>query len=230
MRITNSALLATIIIPTLNEEVTISEVIKKVNSLNFNKEIIVVDGLSTDKTVEIVKGLGVMVVLEKRKGKGIAVRTALKHVTAPLVVMIDGDGTYPVQMIPILLDYLTMDICDIVTCQRKWVDTNAMTVTNSIGNQLLSLMARILYWRKINDVCTGLWAIKMEKVDQFDLTSYGFPFEADLFINGVRTGCRHGELPIKYAKRIKGSTAKLKVRDGLKIGWFLIKRRFVKWV
>ena len=55
-----------VVIPTLNEESKIGELIQSLNDDEYpNKEIIVVDGGSKDKTVEISEKNGAIVILEK---------------------------------------------------------------------------------------------------------------------------------------------------------------------
>jgi len=118
---------ASIIIPTLNEEKGIEKTINDIKSLNENYEIIVVDGLSTDNTREIVLSHGlsqnqefgllsvgnnVKIILEKRKGKGIAMKTGVENATCEILVFIDGDGTYDVTNLPIIINKLDeYDVC-----------------------------------------------------------------------------------------------------------------------
>ncbi len=216
----------TVILPTLNEGKAIRQVIEEIKHLPIKAEIMVVDGLSKDKTVDIAKELGVRVIYETRKGKGIAVRKALKRVVTPYIVMIDADGTYPTEVIVEFCEQLSK--YDVVKGDRSWHDKGAMSKTHRFGNWALSLLASILYRKRVRDVCSGLWAMKRERVRKFNLVSDGFTLEADLFINTVRAKCSFKELPIVYSKRIQGEKAKLMLSDGFKIGWFLVKKRFIK--
>ncbi len=51
-----------IVIPTLNEEMTIKQIVEKCK--NYGDEVLVVDGHSRDKTMEVVRDLGVEVILD----------------------------------------------------------------------------------------------------------------------------------------------------------------------
>lgn len=213
-----------VIIPALNEEKAIGKVIEAIKMLPIECEVVVVDNGSMDKTVEIAESLGVRVLHESKKGKGMAIRTGIEHTDTLYGVMIDADGTYPIDVIPtfcgMLLEY------DVVKGHRCWCENKAMTKMHKFGNRVLSLLASVLYGRRVRDVCSGLWAFRLDKIREFNLTSAGFTLEADLFVNSVRTGCRLKELPIKYGKRIQGDKAKLVLGDGFRIGWFLIKKRW----
>jgi len=213
----------TIILPTLNEEGAIGKVIQEIRALPVDCQIIVVDGLSTDGTPAIALKLGALVIYERNKGKGIAVQTALKYIDTPYIVMIDADGTYPIDAIPAFCAALSE--YDVVKGDRKWCEDGAMTKTHKFGNRMLSLLASILFRHRTRDVCSGMWAFRKECLDKFHLKSVGFTLEADLFINTVTTGCSLKELPIEYRKRIEGDKAKLMLKDGFEIGWFLIRKR-----
>ena len=84
----------------------------------------------------------------------------------------------------------------------------------------------MLYKKRIKDVCCGLWGFRKETLDKFYPRSEGFTLEAELFIEVIKHKCRMIQIPINYRSRQDGSKTKLKVWDGFKIGWFLIKRRF----
>ncbi|MEM2443505.1 MAG: glycosyltransferase family 2 protein, partial [Candidatus Bathyarchaeia archaeon] len=81
-----------IIIPTLNEALTIGSVISRMQKVPFD-EIIVVDS-SNDDTPKIAKSLGARVICEIRKGYGRALQTGVENAQGEIVVFIDGDGTY----------------------------------------------------------------------------------------------------------------------------------------
>ena|SRR3989338_1045176 len=85
-----------IIIPTLNEESSIRELINNIRNYNCvaQNSILVIDGGSTDKTVEICNEENVTVLQQRRKGKGSAMREAVDATDADIIVFIDGDGTY----------------------------------------------------------------------------------------------------------------------------------------
>ena len=92
-----------VIIPTLNEERSIGKVIDGVPVAALLKDgietaLYVIDGHSTDNTREIAAEKGAQIILEARLGKGSAIQTAFKSITAYYAIMIDVDGTYPIEM------------------------------------------------------------------------------------------------------------------------------------
>ena len=221
----------TVILPTLNEEETIGEVIDEIprailKEKGYQIEVLVVDGDSIDLTRQIAQGRGAEVIIEPRRGKGRAMRTAFEQVKTDFVFMLDADYTYPAVYIPDMLDMLHQG-CDVVIGSRLEgeKEKGAMTRLNTIGNHLLTLMANILYLTRISDLCTGYWGLKGNIIPRLRLSATGFNFEAELFTQIVKNGYSIGEVPIYYRRR--STPAKLSsIKDGLNIGWTLVTRRF----
>ena len=218
-----------IILPTLNEEPSIGNVIEEIprqtlNEMEYQTDIVVADGGSTDRTVQIALEKEVRV-LHVPKGKGLGVRTALKEINADFVFMLDGDFTYPAVYIPEMLEMLQKYPVVIGSRLKGKREEGALRRTNFIGNHLLTWLANILYGTRISDLCTGYWGFRQEVIKSLRLTTTGFQFEAELLTQVTKNGYKIAELPILY--RSRQGTAKLgRLKDGFRIGWFLIKRRF----
>ena len=219
-----------IMLPTLNEEQTIGRVIDEIprqalEEAGYTVQVLVVDGNSTDRTREIAEQKGASVIVEPRKGKGIAVTTALSSVDADFIFMLDADYTYPAGYIPDMLKLLTNHHAVIGSRLKGRREKGAMSRLNLVGNHLLSLLATVLYRRKISDVCTGFWGFRGEVVKSLKLRATAFDLEAELFSQLTRKGYSIAELPIYYRRR--ASRPKLRpLRDGFRIGWALITKRF----
>ena len=86
----------TVIIPALNEEKTIGQVINFCQSEPDVSEIIVVDDRSEDKTVSIAKEAGAKVIISASRGKGISMKEGIDAATNEIVVFLDADiDPYP---------------------------------------------------------------------------------------------------------------------------------------
>ena len=85
-------LTVSVIIPAYNEEKTVARVVKVVKSLNYIKEVIVVDDGFTDRTAQFALDAGAMVINHpKNKGKGAAIKTGFKNSKGDIVVFLDAD-------------------------------------------------------------------------------------------------------------------------------------------
>jgi dolichol-phosphate mannosyltransferase len=219
-----------IILPTLNEEQAIGKVITEIprselEKMGYSVDILVVDGNSTDRTMQIAREMGARTLIEKRKGKGRAVRTALEETQAKYIFMMDGDYTYPATYIPAMIQVLK-DYPVVVGSRLKGArQKGALRMMNLIGNYSLTCLAKILYKTQISDLCTGYWGFRGEAIKSLNLTTEGFQLEAELLTQIVKRGYKIGEIPILY--RTRPGKAKLSViKDGVKIAWLLVSRRF----
>lgn len=222
-----------IILPALSEEATIGNVIDEIPRQalaqnGYDVSILVVDGNSPDRTREIAEEKGAQVIIEPRKGKGRAMQTAFQAVDADFVFMLDADYTYPATYIPEMLDLLRDGSKVVIGSRLKGkIEKGAMSRLNIIGNHLLTLMANILHQGKTSDLCTGFWGLRREVLKDLKLSADGFDFEANLFIQISRRGHSIAHVPITYRRR--PTKQKLNsLKDGFKIGWKLIRDRFIR--
>jgi len=218
----------TVLLPTFEEEEAIGKVIDDVRTYLPEARILVAYTPGMDATMDVLRAKGVEWVAEPRKGKGNNVRNAIRFINSKYIVMIDSDFTYPALHLPTLI-YLLDQGADVALGYRNKQDEGAMTRVNWFGNKCLSLVASILYRQRVKDVCIGMWAFRKEALDKFILESAGFTLEADMFVNSVRNNCRIKQMPIYYRARLDGSLPKLRVMDGVRIMYFLVKKR-LNWV
>ena len=220
-----------IIIPALNEKLTIGKVIDEIpkedlQKVGYGVEIVVVDNNSTDGTAEIAKEKGVKVIVESIKGKGRAVRTGFKSVSGDFIFILDADYTYPATYIPRMLEFLR-EGCDVVIGSRLkgQMKEGAMSRMNLVGNRLLVFMANILYRTRISDLCTGYWGLTRRVIEELELNAEGFELEAAMFAEIAKKGYNIAEVPICYRRRTTPGTLST-LKDGIKIGWTLLTMRF----
>jgi len=128
----------TVIIPTLNEEATIVEVIRLVKQSELVNEIIVVDDKSIDETVKKAKEENVKVINSTKLGKGASMRDGLLMASGDIVVYLDADiTTYPVSIIKTLTDPIIHNNADFV---KACFERQAGRVTELVAKPLLSIL------------------------------------------------------------------------------------------
>jgi len=221
----------TVILPTRNEVQTIGKMIDDILMLDMDLDILVADYESKDGTKEVVRGyeaIGIDLLECLYKGKAAGIKEAIKKVKTPLLIVVNSDNTYPVKFVGLMYRVLELGY-DGVMGPRMLKGPGAMSVMHSLGNYALSLLASFLYFYWVFDVNTGLWGYKTDIVKKFDLNSFGFCLEADVFTNAVMKRHKVMQMPIEYQAREAGSNAEIGIWDGFKIAWFLIRRR-LGWV
>ncbi len=208
----------TIVIPTLNEEGSIGEVVEGFRKLGYD-DILVIDGNSTDRTREIAKEKGARVIVQSGKGKGQAIVEAFQIVDSDVLVLIDGDGTYLPEDVEKLLEPIRRGIADHVIGNRLVnFERGAFTRLNLIGNKILNALFRFIYGVELNDILSGYRALRREVYKSVDLKKHGFEIETELTVETLAKGFRIVEVPISYRKRV-GKTKLNPLKDGFKIGW-----------
>lgn len=205
-----------ILIPTLNEEKSIGDIIERFKRLGFDN-IFVIDGHSTDRTVEIAKSKGAKVVLQSGKGKGQAIIEAFQLLDNEVVVMIDGDGTYLPEEVHELLKPIKKGIADHVIGNRfANFEKGAFTRLNLIGNKILNFFFRVMYGVELHDILSGYRALTKDVYKNIELRKHGFEIETELTIETLAKGFRIVEVPVTY-KRRAGRTKLKPFRDGFRI-------------
>jgi glycosyltransferase involved in cell wall biosynthesis len=213
-----------VVIPCYNEEEGIRQVIARMPA--GVDEVVVANNNSTDHTAEVAASLGARVVLETRRGYGAAYKAGLTAATGEVIVTMDGDGTYPPEAIPELVDFLVDEKVDFVSAARfPLSDPRAMSFTNKAGNWVLTFVAWALFGQRMIDSQSGMWVFRRRILERLRLTSDGMPFSEEIKIEAIRRrDVRFAERHIRYQARV-GEVKLRKWRDGWENILFLIRKR-----
>ena len=155
--------LVSIIVPTLNEEYAIGQVLSLIPYRELERaEVIVIDGGSSDGTTEIAKALGVTVKIQKGTGYGRAIVEAISYARGDILVFIDGDGVYDPREIPKLLKVMKEEKADLVIGSRFRGEVKPGTTPflRLMANKLLNLFFGLLLRRPITDAFSGFIVAK----------------------------------------------------------------------
>jgi glycosyltransferase involved in cell wall biosynthesis len=207
-------------IPCFNEVAAIASVIEGYRAVLPTAEVVVFDNNSTDGTGETARRLGVRVIDVTAQGKGHVVRAAFEALEAfDVVVLIDGDGTYPAESAPLLIGPLLIDAADMAVGVRRPVPgTGAMNPIRGLGNLLIRAAFRILIGRGTTDLLSGYRTFNRRFREAVELRSSGFEIETELASEAVARRLRVVEVAIPYYARIAGTESKLRAfRDGRRI-------------
>ncbi len=157
--------LVSVVIPVYNEEQAIGDdldlIIETMDATDHNYEIIVVDDGSTDSSADIVRQRTKVNLVQHpyNRGVGAARTTGIKNAKGDVIVMTDGDGTYPNQDIPRLLAY--MEEYDMVVGARRR-EAGTLRWLRSPVKHLIRLLASYLVGMSIPDLNSGFRAFRKE--------------------------------------------------------------------
>lgn len=204
-----------IVIPVYNEEEAIPCVLDAIYKvIDDTYEVIVVDDGSVDNTRLAVSAFPCRLIThDGNRGKGAAIKTGIQHSSCTFIVIIDGDATYPADIIPKIRSQLQQ--YDLVRCVRTTGRENIPFI-NRLGNNILEKIVDLLHGIDYTDFMSGLYGIRRHHLLKMDLESDGFDIETEIAIKAKSHNLNSTNIPIHYSERL--GDKKLKpFQDGLKI-------------
>jgi len=201
-----------IVIPAYNEAGAILPTLGKIKQVaaaaNLVSEIIVVDDGSTDKTAVTLRQCPDIRLFEhpQNKGYGASLKTGIRQAKFENIIIIDADGTYPVEMIPALA--AKMDNYDMVVGARTG-ETVQIPLIRRPAKWALTQLANYLSGMEIPDLNSGLRAFKRDvAINYFRLLPSGFSFTSSITLALLTNDYNVLYMPIDYFER----TGKSKIR------------------
>ena len=241
-----------VLMPVWNESATLEEILRRVQAVDLDKEIIIVDNVSTDGTREILQAMlargdaGLpdssarvrIAFQDENLGKGASVRRALELARGDWVIVQDADLEYDPRDYRRLMNAAQKCKLDVVFGTRLRGRTRAGQPRTSFfyGRVGLSVFFRLLYGSPLSDVATCYKLLQRPFAQTLNLQSDGFDLDFEIAAKVARAArgrgtrrrkIRVGEIPISYAPRTELEGKKIRaVHDGWRAARALLKFRF----
>lgn len=195
-----------VVVPALNEEATIAQVVASVPP-DLAREVIVVDNGSVDATSARARGAGARVVHEPRRGYGRACRAGVRAADAAcdIVVFLDGDGSDCPELMDLLVRPILEDRCDFVVGSRVLGrrERGSMTWTQLAAGRLAGALVRGLYGARFTDMCP-FRAIRRDALDRLGMREETYGWNLEMQMRAARAGLRILEVPVAHRRRAGG--------------------------
>ncbi len=170
--------------------------------------VIVVDNGSSDDTAEVARRSGASVVREDRPGYGAAVHAGIEAAEAPLVAVMDGDGSMDPRELTMLIDEVDAGRATLAAGWRRPVSTAAHPWHARIGNLLVLAWLRRRTGLSLHDIAPMRVCPRRELLDLgVEDRRFGYPVE--LLVRAHRAGWVITEHDISYHPRADGTRSKV---------------------
>jgi len=196
-----------VVIAAKQEAPSLGGVIDRVR--RYAGDILVVVGTSTDGTADVAKQAGARVVADNGRGKGEALRCAIPHVSTPITVFLDADGSHDPEDIPLLVEPIVTARADHVTASRLRGGSSELHGGFDEFFRLAgsSFITACINWRfgcRLSDSQNGFRAIRTDVLRGLDLREDSTTIEQEMIIKTLRGGWRMAEIPSHEHPRAHG--------------------------
>jgi glycosyltransferase involved in cell wall biosynthesis len=238
-----------VVIPVYNERATLEELVRRVQEVPLEKEIILVDDASTDGTRELLQQLGrgsanspheteseapspvpwtnnrIRVLFHDRnRGKGAALRTGFNVAQGEVIIVQDADLEYDPQDYFTLLDPIRRGVADVVYGSRFHGGPHrVLYFWHFVANKFLGVLSGVFTNLNIADVWSCYKVFPRWVLEKIQLREDRFGFEVEITAKLARIGCRIYEVPISYHGRTYEEGKKITWKDGVKSVWQIVK-------
>lgn len=219
-----------VVMPVYNEIGTICEIIARVQAIEIEKEIIIVDDFSTDGTREkLAKIVGRenirLLYHDKNRGKGAALRTGFAAVTGEIVIIQDADLETNPQEYPKLIQPIIDGKADVVFGSRFAGGESHSVVGfwHYIGNKVLTLLSNCFTNLYLTDMETCYKVFRREIIERITIEEDRFGFEPEITAKVAALRCQVYEVSISYGGRTRKEGKKIGWKDGVRAIWCILK-------
>ena len=239
-----------VVIPVYNERATIEQILERVQAIEIDKEIIVVDDGSANGTRGFLEALAQtashnpatmrlpqigsllrtdnikVFFLPKNQGKGAALRRGFREACGEIIIVQDADLEYDPREYPGLIQPVEQGLADVVFGTRfQGGPHRVLFFWHYVGNRFLTTLSNMLTNLNLSDVWTCYKVFRKEVLENIELRENRFGFEPEVTAKVAKQGYRVYEVPISYHGRSYAEGKKITWKDGVKALWYIVRYR-----
>jgi glycosyltransferase involved in cell wall biosynthesis len=209
-----------IVIPALNEELTIADFItwchEGMKKAGVAGEILIVDS-GTDRTTELALAGGARVLKTPKRGLGRAYLDALPHIRGKYVLMGDCDCTYDFrELVPFVEKFRGGAEFIMGSRFRGYIEPASMPPLHRyLGTPVTTWILNVIFASHFSDIHCGMRGITREALSRMDLRSQSWEYASEMVLKSVHMALRTEEVPIRFLKDRDGRLSHHK-----RAGWF----------
>ena len=209
-----------IVIPALNEQLTIGEFIdwatEGLHKAGATGEVLIVDS-STDKTAEIALARGARVLKAPKRGLGRAYIDSLPFIRGKYVLMGDCDCTYDFRELDVFVKRFREGAEFIMGSRfRGYIEPGSMPPLHRyLGTPVTTWILNVIFGSHFSDIHCGMRGISRDALERMGLRSQSWEYASEMVLKSVHMRLRTEEVPIRFLKDREGRLSHHK-----RSGWF----------
>ena len=209
-----------IVIPALDEELTISDFVRWCHEglakAGVVGEILIVDS-STDETAALALAGGARVLQVPKRGLGRAYIDALPHIRGRYVVLGDADCTYDFRELAPFVEQMRQGFEFVMGTRFKgYIEPGSMPFLHRyLGTPVTTWILNRLYSSRFSDIHCGMRGITLDALRRMDLRSQSWEYASEMVLKSVHMSLRTTEVPVRFLEDREG-----RVSHHRRLGWF----------
>ncbi len=209
-----------IVIPALNEELTIADFVlwcrEGMKKAGVVGEILIVDS-GSDRTTELALAGGARVLRTPKRGLGRAYIDALPFIRGRYVLMGDCDCTYDFRELAPFVEKFRGGAEFVMGSRfRGFIEPGSMPALHRyLGTPVTTAILNVIFGSRFSDIHCGMRGITKAALGRMDLRSQSWEYASEMVLKSVHMKLRTEEVPIRFLKDREGRLSHHK-----RSGWF----------
>jgi glycosyltransferase involved in cell wall biosynthesis len=244
-----------VVIPVYNECKTIEEILVRVQAVDIEKEIVVVDDASTDGTGDLLQQISQstqqspavfvlpssgrrlrtdnirILMQDKNRGKGAALRRGMNEANGQTILIQDADLEYDPRDWEVMYDLIAVrKVADVVYGSRFYGRPHrSLYFHHYLANRTISLLFNLLFNQTLSDIEVCYKMFSRAVSDELEITCNDFGCEIQISAQICQARkWRIYETGIHYFGRTYAEGKKINWKDGVKAFWYVLRFRIAK--
>ena len=205
-----------IILPSYKEydnlKIILPELLNELDSFLSDYEILVIDTIeSMDETPLLCSKYNFVKYINRENGNdyGDAIRTGIKYASYKYIIIMDADGSHPVNKVRELYNNITNDSFDVIICSRYIKGGNSHnTFILKFMSFLVNIVYRIIFSINVKDISNSFRIYRSNMVKTINLECNNFDIVEEILIKltSKYKNIKIKEIPVYFNKRMYGKS------------------------